>query len=231
MQVETIYKLIKLIGYISLTFSDWLLTSGNKFSVTLIEEMNKEELNACLKSFYTSARKQDGQFYKSSSLKAIRAAIDRYLRMSPHSKQFSIVADPAFTEANKILDAFLKELRKSGKLVVLCIKRPSRNSKLRTSSKAVNLVRRTPKIQHSFKEQRGSTLAYTSEDVAEKISEIRNQPCLPSELRHKEKSILSSTESFPARCQRRKTIKVAFPMLKMSRTRKYFLCQNLTNAR
>ena len=172
MQVETIYKLIKLIGYISLTFSDWLLTSGNKFSVTPIEEMNKEELNACLKSFYTSARKQDGQFYKSSSLKAIRAAIDRYLRMPPHSKQFSIVADPAFTEANKILDAFLKELRKSGKLVVLCIKRPSRNSKLRTSSKAVNLVRRTPKIQHSFKEKRGSTLAYTSEDVAETISEI-----------------------------------------------------------
>ena len=171
MQVETIYKLIKLIGYISLTFSDWLLTSGNKFSVTPIEEMNKEELNACLKSFYTSARKQDGQFYK-SSLKAIRAAIDRYLRMPPHSKQFSIVADPAFTEANKILDAFLKELRKSGKLVVLCIKRPSRNSKLRTSSKAVNLVRRTPTIQHSFKEQRGSTLAYTSEDVAEKTSEI-----------------------------------------------------------
>ena len=80
MQVETIHKLIKLISYISLTFSDWLLTPGNKFSVTPIEEMNKEELNACLKSFYTSARKQDGQFYKSSSLKAIRAAIDRYLR-------------------------------------------------------------------------------------------------------------------------------------------------------
>ena len=62
MQVETIYKLIKLIGYISLTFSDWLLTSGNKFSVTPIEEMNKEELNACLKSFYTSAREQHSQF-------------------------------------------------------------------------------------------------------------------------------------------------------------------------
>ena len=172
MQVETIYKLIKLIGYISLTFSDWLLTSGNKFSVTPIEEMNKEELNACLKSFYTSARKQDGQFDKSSSLKAIRAAIDRYLRMPPHSKQFSIVADPAFTDGNKILGAFVKGLRKSGKLVVLCIKRPSRNNNLRTSSKAVNLVLRTPKTQHSFEEQRGSTLAYTSEDVAEKISEI-----------------------------------------------------------
>ena len=81
MQVETIYKLIKLISYISLNFSDWLLTPGNKFSVTPIEEKNNEELNACLKNFYTSARKQDGQFYKSSSLKAIRAAIDRYPRM------------------------------------------------------------------------------------------------------------------------------------------------------
>ena len=78
--------------------------------------MNKEPLNACLKSFYTSARKQDGQFYKSSSLEALRAAIDRYLRMPPHFKQFSIVADPAFTEANRILDAFVKELRKSGKI-------------------------------------------------------------------------------------------------------------------
>ena len=39
---------------------------------------------------------------------------------------------------------------------------------------------------------------------------------------------MSSTESFPARCQRRKAIKVAFPTPKMSRTRKYFLCQNLT---
>ena len=36
--------------------------------------------------------------------------------MLPHSKQFSIVADPAFTEANKILDAFVKEPRKSGKI-------------------------------------------------------------------------------------------------------------------
>ena len=98
----------------TLTFSEWLASPGNKFSVTPIEETNKVELNACLKSFYTSARKQDGQFYKSSSLKSSRAAIDRYLRRSPHSKRFSIVVDPAFAEANKILDAFVKELRKTG---------------------------------------------------------------------------------------------------------------------
>ena len=84
------------------------------------------------------------------------------------------------------------------------MKRPSRNGKLRSSSKAVNLVGRKPKIQHSFKEQHGSTLSYTSEDVVEKISVKWNLPCLPSELLHNEKSILSSKESFPAHCQRKK---------------------------
>ena len=78
--------------------------------------MNNQELNACLKWICTSARKRDSQFYKSSSLNAIRTAIGRYLRMPPHSKQFSIVADPAFTEANKILNAFFREQRKSGKI-------------------------------------------------------------------------------------------------------------------
>ena len=65
MQVETIYKLIKFISYISLTLLDWPLTPRNKFNVTPIEEMNKEELSACLKCFYTSARKQDGHSFTS----------------------------------------------------------------------------------------------------------------------------------------------------------------------
>ena len=84
--------------------------------MTPLEDMSKEELNVCLKSFYTTARKQDGQFYKSSSLKSIRGAIDRYLRSPPRCKQFSIIADPCFTEANKVLDAFVKDLRRSGKI-------------------------------------------------------------------------------------------------------------------
>lgn len=44
---------------------------------------------------------------------------------------------------------------------MLWVKSKSRNSKLRSSSTAVNWVWWTPKIQHSFKEQHGSTLAYT----------------------------------------------------------------------
>ena len=78
--------------------------------------MSKEELNVCLKCFYTSARKKDGTYYKSSSTKSIRAAIDRFLHSPPHNKPFSIISDPAFTEANKVLDAFVKDLRKTGKI-------------------------------------------------------------------------------------------------------------------
>ena len=158
MQVKTIFKLMKLISYVSLTFSDWRLTPGNKFSVAPIEEMNKEELNACPKRFYTPARKQDGQFHKSYSLKAIRAAIDRYLRMPPHSRQFSIVADPAFTKANKILDAFVQKKAISKQEV----------EKLFQSGVLGPAGTNDPA---QLQRQHGSTLAYTSEDVVEKISE------------------------------------------------------------
>ena len=97
-------------------FSDWLASPGGvKFSKS-IEEMSKEELNACLKCFYTSARKQDGSYYKASSLKSIRAAIDRHLRAAPHNKPFSVISDAAFTEANKVLGAFVKDLKMSGKI-------------------------------------------------------------------------------------------------------------------
>ncbi|CAH3187283.1 unnamed protein product, partial [Porites lobata] len=57
--------------------SEWLDSPGGKKFSKSIEEMSKQELNDCLKSFYTSARKQDGSYYKTSSMKSIRAAIDR----------------------------------------------------------------------------------------------------------------------------------------------------------
>ena len=86
--------------------------------------MSKEELNSCLKNFYTSARKKDGSFYKSTSMKSIRAAIDRFLQSPPHNKTFSIIADPAFTRANKVLNAFVKDLRKTGKIAGIVHKKP-----------------------------------------------------------------------------------------------------------
>ena len=48
-------------------------------------------------------------------MKAIRAAIERFLKKTSN-KGFSIVGDPTFAEANLVLDAFVKYLRKSGKI-------------------------------------------------------------------------------------------------------------------
>jgi len=88
---------------------------GNKFSKP-IEEMSKEELNTCLKCFYMSARKKDGAYYKTLSMKSKRAAIDRFLCLLPHNKPFSIIADPDFTEANEVFDALVKNVRKTAKI-------------------------------------------------------------------------------------------------------------------
>ncbi|XP_068686709.1 uncharacterized protein [Montipora foliosa] len=106
-------------------FNEWLASPGGATFSKPIEDQNqsKQELNACLKCFYTSARKKDGTYYKSSSTKSIRAAIDRFLRLPPHKKPFSIITDPAFTEANKVLDAFEKDLRKTGKIAGVVHKR------------------------------------------------------------------------------------------------------------
>ena len=43
---------------------------------TDIEEMEKEELNKCLRKFYVAAGKQDGSHYNKAILGSIRAAID-----------------------------------------------------------------------------------------------------------------------------------------------------------
>jgi hypothetical protein len=89
-----------------------------------ITEMSEVELNACLKVFYTSARQNNGSYYKRTTMKTIRAAIDRFLRSPPNNKGYSIIADPTFSEANRVLDAFVKDLRKTGKIAGLVHKRP-----------------------------------------------------------------------------------------------------------
>jgi len=85
--------------------------------------MSKEELNECIKCFYTSARKKDGTYYKNTSMKSIRAAIYRFLRSPPHNKPFSIISDAVFTGANKVLDAFVKDLRRTGKVAAIVHKK------------------------------------------------------------------------------------------------------------
>jgi NifU-like protein involved in Fe-S cluster formation len=53
--------------------------------------MTKSELNNYLKQFYTSARKKDGSHCKKTTMKAIRAAIERFLRKSKDSVSWEIL--------------------------------------------------------------------------------------------------------------------------------------------
>ena len=46
------------------------------------------------------------------------------MRSPPNNRGFTIIADPAFSEANAVLDAFVKDLRKSGKIAGVVHKKP-----------------------------------------------------------------------------------------------------------
>ena len=81
--------------------------------------------------FYAADRREDGTEFKVLSLKAIRAAVNRYLRQPP--KPWSIVGDSAFQKSNKVLNAICKQMMKEGKV------RPTLHKNLITSEQLQQL--------------------------------------------------------------------------------------------
>ena len=59
-------------------------------------------------------KQKDGKYFKTSSLSTIRAAIERYLKQLPLNKPWSIVGDPAFASANKVLNAICRKNAQEG---------------------------------------------------------------------------------------------------------------------
>lgn len=86
--------------------------------------MTVTEVNECLQIFYAAVRQKDGKQFKVSSLRSIRAAIDRYLRQPPINKPWSIVGDKEFNTANKILNAICKKNAKEGTVGNVVHKQP-----------------------------------------------------------------------------------------------------------
>ena len=66
------------------------------------------------KFFYAAVKQKDGKYFKTSSLRKIRAAIERYLKQLPLNKPWSIVGDPAFASANKVLNAICRKNAQEG---------------------------------------------------------------------------------------------------------------------
>ena len=108
--------------------------------------METVEMNMCLSKFYTTARRNDGSYYKKSSLMSIRAALDRHLKSPPRNKNFSICDPVTFQEANKTVHSYLKHLIATGKIAGTVHKSPL-----------------TPEIVQLLFEKRELTLAETSD--------------------------------------------------------------------
>ena len=83
--------------------------------------MEKQQLSECSNKFYLCIRKKDGSFVKVSSLKAIRAAVERFLKSAPNNKPSSIISDPQFNDS---LNAFAKSIRGEGKVGSVVHKNP-----------------------------------------------------------------------------------------------------------
>ena len=92
--------------------------------------MEKQELNECLTMFYAAVRREDGTEFKVSSLKAIQAAIDRYLRQPPNNKPWSIVGDSAFQKSSKVLNAICEQMMQDGKVGPTIHKNPITSEQL-----------------------------------------------------------------------------------------------------
>ena len=92
--------------------------------------MEKEELNECLTMFYAAVRREDGTEFKVSSLKAIRAAIDRHLRQPPNNKPWSIVGNSAFQKSSKVLNVICKQMMQGVKVGATIHKHPITSEQL-----------------------------------------------------------------------------------------------------
>ena len=77
--------------------------------------MTNKQLDENLRRFYASARKQDGEEYSRSSLLSFRNAIERYLNDPPISRGVKISSNPVFYSSNKMLEAKIKNLKRTGK--------------------------------------------------------------------------------------------------------------------
>ena len=139
--------------------------------------MEKEELNECLTMFYAAVRREDGTEFKVSSLKAIRAAIDRYLRQPPNNKPWSIVGDSAFQKCNKVLNAICKQMMQDGKVGPTIHKNPITSEQLQLLTKQGNSASGIPWIRLNSSALHGFTSPFISVKGGVKIRESSPQTC------------------------------------------------------
>ena len=88
----------------------WFLARGLNFEKLL--ELEPDTLDKYLQSFYAEVRKQNGMDYEPTSLCAMQAAIDRYLKDGRY--EHSIITSRLFKESRNVLEGKAKLLREKG---------------------------------------------------------------------------------------------------------------------
>lgn len=106
-------------------FQEFLQSRGLS---TNFEGMNVEDLNTCLANFYSNVRRRQGENYSKNSLMAIRQGLRRHLQNPPFFRDFDIVTDSRFQEANNALKSAMR-IAEINKML---------NSSLNTSASEVN---------------------------------------------------------------------------------------------
>ena len=79
------------------------------------EELEPVALAEMLSHFYLDIRNKNGEQYKVSTLENIRHGLNRYLKAPPYCKDFDIIKDPRFSDANESYKTSMLELKAAGK--------------------------------------------------------------------------------------------------------------------
>lgn len=86
-----------------------------KTNSTPLEAMKVGQLDQNLGRFYAEARTKKGEDYSRSTLLGFLHSIERFLNTPPFSRGLQISSDPRFARSNLMLDAQIKNLKRSGK--------------------------------------------------------------------------------------------------------------------
>ena len=93
----------------------YLAWCAEKQIQTPLEAMKIGQLDQNLRRFYAEARTKKGEDYSKSTLLGFRHSIERFLNAPPFSRGLQISTDPRFARSNLMLDAQIKNLKRSGK--------------------------------------------------------------------------------------------------------------------
>ena len=77
--------------------------------------MKTGQLDQNLRRFYAEVGTKKGEDYSKSTLLGFRHSIERFLNAPPFSRGIQISSDPRFARSNFMLDAQIKNLKRSGK--------------------------------------------------------------------------------------------------------------------